>query len=296
MNIKIIEQDHNNVQVRRDLIAYLQPHETQALFLLGNIQSRFGPAFIYVAEQEGNKVGVCGYYPTFKACTLFSESDIVSRLFAKEMLKRHGEVHTILGMANMAKPAYEEFLDHGREPLEDPEQVFLELEMSDFVPVSPVEGIVRPIKEEDVDRVAILTRLLRPVPSIDPVTEEERVKVKASDVIFCLEIDGKVVSVAASNGLAIQAFQILNVATDPAYQRRGYARAVCSHLIRYMQKRGAEKAVIFTGKDNMAAQKCYLSLGFQIVGHYYVGKFQDIRGFCEKRREEQCSQMNTLQL
>jgi len=275
MNIKIIEQDLDNEEVRRDLIAYLQPYETQALFLLGNIQSRFKPAYLYAAEQKGSKVGVCGYYPTFKSCTLFSESEVVSRLFAKEILKRHPEVHSLLGMASMAKPAYKEFLAQGRKHLDKPEQLFFELAMSDFIPFSPSDGIIRPISENDVDSVVMLHRVLHSLSLEDPVTEEERIRVRACDVTFCLEIDEKVVSVAVSNGLAVRAFQILGVATDPAYRRRGYARAVCSHMIRYMQKRGAEKAIIFTEKDNIAAHQCYLSLGFQVVDRYYLASFEN---------------------
>jgi hypothetical protein len=44
-----------------------------------------------------------------------------------------------------------------------------------------------------------------------------------------------------------------------------------------MQKKGAEKAVIFTGKENIAARKCYLDLGFQITDGYYVGLFEPAR-------------------
>jgi ribosomal protein S18 acetylase RimI-like enzyme len=67
-------------------------------------------------------------------------------------------------------------------------------------------------------------------------------------------MEGKVVSIASSNGLAIKAFQILGVSTDPDYQRKGYAKAVCSFLISHMQEKGATKAVIFTGEENIAAK------------------------------------------
>jgi predicted GNAT family acetyltransferase len=176
----------------------------------------------------------------------------------------------------MVKPAYEEFISQGRISTADPEGIFFELAMRDFTPFTSPDAVIRPITEHDVDEAARLTRLIHLLPFEDPITEEERLKVKACEIIFCLEIEGKIVAVASSNGLAIKAFQILGVATHPDFQRKGYAKAVCSHLIRYMQTKGATKAIIFTGEENVAARKCYLDLGFRITDRYYVGIFQAI--------------------
>ena len=270
--LEITEVNESQESVRKNLIAYLEPHETQALFLLGNIQSHF-QSFVYVAMESNRTVGVCGYYPTFQSCTIFSESSAASRAFAQIVLKKHSSVIALLGMASMIKPAFEEFVAQGRKPAHSPEMDFFELTMKNFKPFFLPDVLIRPITEQDVDSVARLQRLIHHVPIDDPLTEEERVKVSASPVSFCLEIDGKIVAVATSNGLAIHAFQILGVATDPAHQRKGYAKALCSHLIRTMQKQGGEKAIIFTGEDNVAARKCYLDLGFQITDRYYVGMF-----------------------
>jgi len=274
--LHITEVDTSKEQMRQDLIAYLKPHETHALFLLGNLQSHFHPAFVYVAQENGKIAGVCGYYPAFESCTIFSTSSIASRKFAELVLQKHSSVNTLLGMASMIKPAFEEFVAQGRKPVNPPEMDFFELTMESFKPFSLPDVVIRPITERDVDSVARLLHLLHHVPIDDPITEEERLKVRASSVSFGLEIDGRIVAVASSNGLAIHAFQILGVATDPAYQRKGYAKAVCSHLICYMQKHGGKKAALFTGRENVAARKCYLDLGFQITDCYYFGIFQPV--------------------
>jgi ribosomal protein S18 acetylase RimI-like enzyme len=130
------------------------------------------------------------------------------------------------------------------------------------------------VADKNVDTVARLQHLIHHLPMDAPITEEERGRVLACSVSFCLEADGKIVAVAMSNGLAIHSFQILGVATDPAYQGRGYAKALCSHLIQFMQKKGAQEAIIFTDKENIAARKCYLALGFVITDRYYVGYFE----------------------
>ncbi len=275
--MKITQFDGNQESARKELIAYLAPHEAQALFLLGNLQSHFQPAFIYIAKENNRIVGVCGYYPTFQSCTIFSESSEASRAFARIVLKEHSSVNALLGMSKMIEPAYAEFVASGRKPINPPEMDFFELVMEHFKPFSLPKVSIRPVADKDVDTVARLQRLIHHVTMDAPITEEERIKVRACDASFCLEVDGKIVAVATSNGLAIHAFQFLGVATDPVYQRRGYAKALCSHLIQFMQKKGAQKVVIFTGRENIAARKCYLDLGFEMTDGYYVGLFEPVQ-------------------
>jgi len=88
-HLEITQFDINQESVRQELIAYLTLHETQALFLLGNLQSHFQPSFVYVAKENDRMVGVCGYYPTFQSCTIFFERAEASRAFARVVLKKH---------------------------------------------------------------------------------------------------------------------------------------------------------------------------------------------------------------
>jgi hypothetical protein len=45
LEIFYTQLDDNHESIRKELIDYLAPHEEQALFLLGNLQSHFQPAF-----------------------------------------------------------------------------------------------------------------------------------------------------------------------------------------------------------------------------------------------------------
>lgn len=260
--------------VRNQLVAYLAPYEVHALFLLGNLQNRFKPAFTYVAKENNQIVGICAYYPIFQSCTIFATSPEAAKTFAKIVLREHPTVTALLGMSKMVAPAYAEFIASGRMPKKSPEADFFELTIKNFIPFVLPNVLIRPITDSDVATVARLHRLIHHAPLEDPITEEERARVRASTISFCVEVDGNIVSVATSNGLALRAFQILGVATDPAYQRRGYAKAVCSHLIEFMREKGAEKAIIFTGNENAPARKCYLDLGFQITDKYSVALFK----------------------
>ncbi len=261
--------------VRQMLIDYLRPHETRALFLVGNLQANFQPSFIYTARNNNALAGICGYYPTFQSCTIYSEDAEASRLLARKIFDQH-MIGALLGMKEMARPAYDELIKLGKAATNSPEQLFLELALENFQPHLPKVGIIRPVESRDVDAAVLLSRQIHQQSKESPITEEERMRIMANSDKFCLEIDGKIVSIAFSNGLAIEAFQLLGVSTDPAYQRRGFAKAVCSHLIARMQKKGAKTAVIFTGPENQAAIQCYMDLGFRITDRYYMALFEPV--------------------
>ncbi|MEI6242239.1 MAG: GNAT family N-acetyltransferase [Chlamydiota bacterium] len=270
--MQIIEVDLRNDQVRKELISYLAEQETKALFLVGNLQESSLPSFVYVAKLKGKMVGVCGYYPSFGSVSIFSENAEASTEFAKVVIKQHS-ISALLGMADMAKPAYEVFVANGMVSKSPPEQFFLELKMDDFKPYVCKEGKIRAVEEKDEDTVVLLMRQLHGASKAEPITEAERLRVRSSSVMFCLEIEDQIVCIASSNGMAIKAFQILGVVTDPKFQKRGFAKAVCSHLISYMKNKGARNAVIFTGKENIPAQKCYFALGFNITDKYFFAMF-----------------------
>ena len=41
-----------------------------------------------------------------------------------------------------------------------------------------------------------------------------------------------------------------------------------------MRGEGAERCVLFTGRENRPAQRCYERLGFRATGAFYVAKFR----------------------
>lgn len=69
--------------------------------------------------------------------------------------------------------------------------------------------------------------------------------------------------------------QILKVATDPAYQRRGIARMLIEHLANDARDLGAHEATLEVRRSNESAQLFYEQLGLQQIGvrpHYYSDK------------------------
>lgn len=60
--------------------------------------------------------------------------------------------------------------------------------------------------------------------------------------------------------------QILNLAVDPAYRRRGYAKAILSALEADARAHGALSLFLEVRESNLPAISLYQSYGFSIVG------------------------------
>ena len=63
-------------------------------------------------------------------------------------------------------------------------------------------------------------------------------------------------------------FQIGGVFTPEEARRQGYARQVVARQLLDMRARGYTHAILFTGADNLPAQRAYLALGFRHILDY----------------------------
>ena len=183
--MKLREVRLDVLQEKEALLNYLIPHETRSLFLLGNLLNPRQSSTLYVAQEGSSLLGVCGYYPTYHSCSLFSEKEEASRAFAQLIHDRY-PASTLLGMKQMVLPAYERLLSLGHLPLEDPEHVFFELSLSHFTPHTTPDGVIREIGEEAIDEAVLLFRTLHREPHSPPLTEGEREKVRALSMRFYL--------------------------------------------------------------------------------------------------------------
>lgn len=85
---------------------------------------------------------------------------------------------------------------------------------------------------------------------------------------WVLEHHAEPVASSSFNAAVAEAVQVGGVWTPPALRGRGYARAVVAASLLEARAAGARIAILFTGKDNIPAQKAYLALGFEITGDY----------------------------
>ncbi|PJI38109.1 GNAT family N-acetyltransferase [Ferrovibrio sp.] len=92
---------------------------------------------------------------------------------------------------------------------------------------------------------------------------------------FLLLDDGRPVSGCSFNARLPDAVQLGNVWTPPEWRSRRYARSVVAGALDHVRKAGATTAILFTDRENAAAQTTYAALGFTHIGDYAILLFAD---------------------
>jgi len=272
--MRIEKLNHADPGVRQRLMDYLAPHEPHALFILGNLVADFPESHLYVAVESDRWLGVAGYYAVPKSLVPFSRDAEAVRRLIRHVVALHPEVRYIIGIDYAAEPACDEVFSMGYEPANQPRTIFMECEAPP--PRQPHQELCRPMREEDLPQVARLIRHVRKeIPLGDPVVRESELALaRMAALRHVLEVDGRIVSIASTNGKGVSAFQILGVVTDSNERGRGYAGTVCASLYHDMARQGVARCVLFTPDDNLTAQRCYQRLGFRQTGMFCVAKLR----------------------
>jgi ribosomal protein S18 acetylase RimI-like enzyme len=87
---------------------------------------------------------------------------------------------------------------------------------------------------------------------------------------WILEDDDGPVACSSFNAAIREAVQVGGVWTPPKLRNRGFARAVVAASLLDARAGGAVLAILFTGVENVAAQRAYEALGFDGLGAYRV--------------------------
>jgi predicted GNAT family acetyltransferase len=91
---------------------------------------------------------------------------------------------------------------------------------------------------------------------------------QAQGLTWVLEDSGHPVSTSGFNTTTAEVVQIGGVYTPPELRSRGYGRAVVAASLLDARAEGAERSILFTGVDNIPAQRSYESLGYRHIGDY----------------------------
>lgn len=93
--------------------------------------------------------------------------------------------------------------------------------------------------------------------------------------VWSLSQHEKIVSTCALNACYKNLGQVGGVYTPPEYRRKGFSKK-CMQKLLYDCKNlhGLEKIILFTGENNIPAQRVYEAIGFEKIGRYgmYFGQ------------------------
>lgn len=81
---------------------------------------------------------------------------------------------------------------------------------------------------------------------------------------------GTPVAYSGFNAALPDMVQVGGVFTPPALRKRGYGRCAVAASLVAARARGVDRAILFTGEENVAAQHAYVALGFRPIGDYAI--------------------------
>jgi len=103
-------------------------------------------------------------------------------------------------------------------------------------------------------------------PELEAANRDASARGIAAGTVWVAEAGGVPVATTAFNAAIGEAVQVGGVYTPPALRGRGYARCAVAASLLAARDAGVALGVLFTGEDNVAAQRAYQALGFEHIG------------------------------
>lgn len=268
--------------------AFLLPYLDSSMLMFGNIQARGlnyqGQRYegIYAGAFDGAEmIGVVAYY--WNQNLILQAPSQLSTLVNTVMKESGQPIGGILGPDQQVQDL-KQFLELSPTDLRhDEAEKLYSLQLSDLImpgllQSSRVRG--RLADKHDIDllvrwRMAYLFETMDQPDNRD-LAKSSRQAIKgqiAEARTWVVEHHNEVVATSSLNASVQNAsgtgiVQIGGVWTPPKRRRRGYGRSAVAASLVDVRDGPFQKAVLFTGENNVAAQKAYLALGFRHIGAY----------------------------
>jgi ribosomal protein S18 acetylase RimI-like enzyme len=265
------------------LEAFLLPRIASSMFLLGNMraaglvdrgkpyQGTYAAAFV-----AGEIVGVVAHY--WNRNLIFQAPVHVNKLWRRAVEASGRPIGGLIGPEAQVDTAKEALnIDECAIQLDETERLY-RLELDELVvPHALASGQVvgRRAAPRDLEllvawQVAYGAEALG---EADTVDSRQRVRSAVQRLVkqnrtWVLEAGGEPVACSSFNTATEEAVQVGGVWTPPDIRSRGYGRAVVAASLRDARADGVTTAILFTGRENVPAQRAYEALGFQHVGAY----------------------------
>lgn len=270
------------------LEAFLRPHLASSMFLLGNVRlaglvdtgERFTGTYV-AAFDRGEMVGVVAHFWNGTLMPQVPEpwtKKLLDDLWRAAVRASGRPIGGVVGHDDQAC-AIKAALRFPAETVQmDCREKLYELPLSELVvPEALRTGRVSARLAELDDLEALVRwRIGFETESMDThVTPDYRATVRASQeriigdrTTWVLEADGTPVATTGFNADLTEVVQVGGVYTPPENRSRGYARCAVAASLLAAREKGATLAILFTGEDNIPAQKAYTALGFRQVGYF----------------------------
>lgn len=266
------------------LESFLLPKIESSMFLLGNMRTaglldngRYLQGVYVAAWQENKIIGVVAHYWNGNL-VLQAPLDWLESLWRTAVA---ASKRPLMGIAG-PKPQVQLVKNKLQIPqeaikLEEPEKLY-RLHLANLIVLPKLQSgawVGRRSKPSDLALMtqwrtgyALETMGEQDSPALRQRLQEGVEKYQKLGRTWILEDGGQPVATSSFNTATTEAVQVGGVWTPPELRRQGYGRGVVAASLLDAQQEGAEIAVLFTGEENIPAQKAYEALGFEHLGDY----------------------------
>lgn len=270
--------------------AFLRPRVASSMFLLGNMRTSglcdTGKPYggTYAACLEGAAiVGIVAHY--WNGVLIFQAPGNENPLWRAAVAASKRPIGGLIGPDDQVTVAGDALHIDEADTQMDEREILYALNLDDLILPDALQServIGRRAEPGDVD---ILTAWSVAY-SVEAIGEEESPALWKSDRKsamrtveqrrkWILECEGKPAAMTGFNAAIAEAVQVGGVYTPPALRSRGYARCVVAASLLDARAEGAEQAILFTGRENVPAQRAYEALGFRPIGDYRIVLLRD---------------------
>jgi predicted GNAT family acetyltransferase len=272
------------------LEAFLLPRIETSMFLLGNSRAAglrdHGERFqgTYAAAFEGNRItGVVAHFSNDNLITQ-AESSLNDLVRVAVWASGRG-VKQVIGPATQVAVVLADLAIEPAQVQMDSVESLYRLALPDLiVPEALATGRVtaRRAIMDDLEQLARWRVAYRVEAMNEPESPQlldasrKTAPAQIRERRLWLAFDGdQPVAMTGFNAVTGGAVQVGGVFTPVALRGRGYARAAVAQSLLDVRDEGAQIAILFTGDDNLAAQRAYTALGFRLAGDYRITILKD---------------------
>jgi predicted GNAT family acetyltransferase len=265
------------------LEVFLKPRLDASMFLVNNLRKvgledrgrRYEGSYA-AAFSDGQIVAVVGHF--WNRVLLFQAPEHLEALMAAAVTASGRRIGGLVGPHGQVTAA-KRILGLGKGDLQmDEREGLYSLELGDLiVPEILASGEVTSRRGQSADiellttwRVAYSLEALgaEDNPALHEQSKESIEHGVSVGETWVLEKEGEPVANTSFNATVKEAVQVGGVWTPPELRGRGYGRAVVAASLLDARAEGVEKAILFTGDDNVPAIKAYAALGFRRIGDF----------------------------
>ncbi|AAU17005.1 GNAT family N-acetyltransferase [Bacillus cereus] len=257
------------VNLKKEVISFLEKNEQENNLILGVLQMVQQPIFMGVAKQE-EEVAVVFLQTEEKKQIIVATSEVMGvdiKELAKELTKVYPDIPGLIGNKKVVQRLAEEIaVLENKKTTVAMEQGIYELEQ--VKKKWTEEGIFREINSDELP--VIEKWIYQFCEDVNLPTTKEEAEQTAHTLItnhrlFGLEIEGKLVSVAAKTRPTKNNITINFVYTPKEERKKGYASNCVAALSQRMLDEGYKTTTLYTDLANPTSNKIYQEIGYEQI-------------------------------